>query len=745
MENGLIPMWVQRCFGGAGGQAPGQGHGWDITNGNVSAQDPASTSKGKSKQDPRIDGILQALATVGELLGQQVQQQAQQRLPIAENVAATNGNGNGDRTMHGLVEQFLKLRPPKFAGTGDPEEAESWIDELQKAFELLRCSEEDKVTLAAYQLQGNASYWWKATKEIVFPGNAAVNWNAFVEAFNGKYFSECARDRKMKEFLQLQQGNMTVDQYEARFAQLSRYAPRLIENPVDRAKRFRDGLKPDIRSQLVPLNLKDYNKLYERAQLIEKDLLERVPSARPHYSTPRMDQRLGNRPVTRGKRPFISNKKRNFQQTANVSGNTCSVCGRQHGDAPCPIRTGACFGCGQQGHMVGDCPQRRQNIPSQQRQVTASTGVQPRANNGDRPLAQGRIYALTQEDDENSNAVITSTIFLNNRAAYALIDTGATHSFVSSQFVRLAKLEMKPLKNALSVSTPMKNEVQTTLGCQGCKIIIGGLADIINLAVLAMYDFDVIIGMNWLSKQQANIDCYSKVIQFHPPDRPCYTFVGNGGGPSTSLISALEATRLLQKGCQGFLATIENTTKEDEPKLEDILVVREFPDVFTKELPGLPSKREVEFAIEVVLGIEPISKAPYRMSLTELKELKVQLQELLDKGFIRPSASPWGAPILFVKKKDGSLRLCIDYRQLNRDYDCEILYHPGKANKVVDALSRKSAIAHLMVKEWTLLEEARDLDFKLEVGHHQNLLAALRIEPDIILKIKALQQTDPEI
>ncbi|XP_056158560.1 uncharacterized protein LOC115664831 [Syzygium oleosum] len=130
--------------------------------------------------------------------------------------------------MHGLVEQFLKLRPPKFAGMGDPEEAESWIDELHKAFELLRCSEKEKVTLATYQLQGNANHWWK-----------------------------------VKEFLQLQQTNLTVDQYEVKFAQLSRYAPRLIENPVDRAKRFRDGLKLNIRSQLVALNLKDYNELYE--------------------------------------------------------------------------------------------------------------------------------------------------------------------------------------------------------------------------------------------------------------------------------------------------------------------------------------------------------------------------------------------------------------------------------------------------------------------------------------------------
>ncbi|XP_030453721.2 uncharacterized protein LOC115675261 [Syzygium oleosum] len=328
----------------------------------MSARNPTSTStsKGKSNQDPRIDGILQALATVGELLGQQ----AQQRMPNAENVAANrNGNGNGGRTMHGLVEQFLKLQPPKFIGTGDPEEAESWIDELQKAFELLRCSEEEKVTLAAYQLQGNASYWWKATKEIVFPENAAVNWNTFVEAFNGKYFSECARDRKMKEFLQLQQNNMTVDQYEARFAQLSRYALKFIEDPVERAKRFRDGLNPDIRRQLVPLNLKDYNELYERAQLVEKESLERAATAtnqgKPYHPTSQSNQHHDKRPMSGENRFSTPNKKIKNQRPISTAGDACHTCGRFHGNAPCPKQTGACFGCGQQGHRIKDCLQRQ--------------------------------------------------------------------------------------------------------------------------------------------------------------------------------------------------------------------------------------------------------------------------------------------------------------------------------------------------------------------------------------------------
>ena len=130
------------------------------------------------------------------------------------------------------------------------------------------------------------------------------------------------------------------------------------------------------------------------------------------------------------------------------------------------------------------------------------------------------------------------------------------------------------------------------------------------------------------------------------------------------MISAFRAKRLLRKGCQGYLAHVVDSRKE-VLKLDDILVVREFPNVFPEDLPGIPIDREIEFSIDLLPGTSPISKPPYWMTPTELKELKEQLQELLDKGFIRPSASPWGAPVLFVKKKDGTIRLCIDYRELN--------------------------------------------------------------------------------
>ena len=100
--------------------------------------------------------------------------------------------------------------------------------------------------------------------------------------------------------------------------------------------------------------------------------------------------------------------------------------------------------------------------------------------------------------------------------------------------------------------------------------------------------------------------------------------------------------------------------------MQDVPVVRDFKDVFPEELPGMPIDREIEFDINIMPGTQPVSKMPYRMATTELRELKTQLQDLVSKDFIRPSSSPWGAPVLFVKKKDGTLRLCIDYREMNK-------------------------------------------------------------------------------
>ena len=184
--------------------------------------------------------------------------------------------------------------------------------------------------------------------------------------------------------------------------------------------------------------------------------------------------------------------------------------------------------------------------------------------------------------------------------------------------------------------------------------------------MLGIHDFNIVLGMDWLSKHRATLDFYKKEVRLVRLEEPDVIFRGIRREIALSLINAMTASKMLRKGCQGYLAFVVDRRQEGT-QLEDIPIVKEFLDVFPDDISGLPPDRAIEFVIELIPGIEKISIPPYRMAPAELKELKAQLEELLSKGFIRPSTSPWGAPVLFVKKKDGSLRLCIDYRQLNRE------------------------------------------------------------------------------
>ena len=187
----------------------------------------------------------------------------------------------------------------------------------------------------------------------------------------------------------------------------------------------------------------------------------------------------------------------------------------------------------------------------------------------------------------------------------------------------------------------------------------------VDIIVLPFHEFDLILGMDWLSKHRAIVDCDKKTILLKCYDLSEVIVQGIRSDSVSNVISAMQARHFLIKGCEAFLALVLNP-KRGQANLEDILVIKEVPDMFPEELLGLPPEREIDLSIEVVQGITPISRATYCMAPTELKEFKTQLQELLDKGFIRPSVSPWGAPLLFVKKKDGTLRMCIDYWQINK-------------------------------------------------------------------------------
>lgn len=189
---------------------------------------------------------------------------------------------------------------------------------------------------------------------------------------------------------------------------------------------------------------------------------------------------------------------------------------------------------------------------------------------------------------------------------------------------------------------------------------------LVDLVPIPLRGNKVIIGMDWLSPNEAVIDCAHQLVRIRTPSGGELVVQGEKPQRGPAVCSTARARRYLQQGCAGYVAYVMDTQEAGKAMVGDMPVVREFTDVFPEELPGIPPERQVEFRIDLVPGAAPIAKAPYRLAPTEMQELSTQMQELLDKGFIRPSSSPWGAPILFVKKNDGSYRMCIDYRELNK-------------------------------------------------------------------------------
>ncbi|GKD74468.1 putative reverse transcriptase domain-containing protein, partial [Tanacetum coccineum] len=369
-----------------------------------------------------------------------------------------------------------------------------------------------------------------------------------------------------------------------------------------------------------------------------------------------------------------------------------------------------CHACGEKGHYKSQCS---------------------RSNNN----AHGRAYLLRDKNAHQDSNIVMGMFFLNQHLARVLFDSRADKSFVSISLASMLNISPITLDTTYDIEMADGNLVGTNTVIHGCTLILLNQPFKIDLMQIKLGSFDVVIGMDWLSKYHARIICDEKVVHI-PIDGETLIIRGDRSKTRLSLISCIKTERYISRGYQVFVAQVIGK-KSDEKRLEDKQVVREFPKVFPEYLLGLPPVHQVEFQIDLIPGAAPVARAPYRLALLEMQELSNQLQELADRDFIRPSTSPWGAPVLFVKKKDGTFRMCIDYRAILRtirlqsrfievffrripstyplikrlnmrqlrwlellaDYDCEIRYHPGKANVVADALSQKERIKPLRVRE----------------------------------------------
>ncbi|RVW22320.1 Retrovirus-related Pol polyprotein from transposon 17.6 [Vitis vinifera] len=437
----------------------------------------------------------------------------------------------------------------------------------------------------------------------------AMTWEEFERIFLGKYFGEVAKHAKRMEFEHLIQG--TIEEGE-------------------KARRFQQGLRSAIRNRLVPLAIRDYSELVKRALLVEQDI-EETNQIREQREDRKGKQRMGESSQGRSQGPQQRQRTQQSKRHSSFYAGGCTA-----GSTSVSEKFLAATSSGFPAPSVSIALLPDATItPAAQGTRTATMSSQTHSSQGSNARGRGRqaigrVFALTPTEPEEDALLVEERV-----------------------------------ENLLLIESPMSTTSRVDRICKGCVITLADRALNVDLRILDMTGYDVILGMDWLTMYRVVINCHRRRIIFCLPEGFEVCFVG---GKCVSLPFPQSDPcyqYVLRKGSINFLACLRGKEKAQKD-ITEISVVRKFQDVFPDELPGLPPHREFDFSIEVYPGTDPISVSPYRMAPLELKELETQLDELLGKGFIRPSTSPWGAPVLFVKKKDGTLRLCIDYRKLNR-------------------------------------------------------------------------------
>ncbi|GJV62559.1 putative reverse transcriptase domain-containing protein [Tanacetum coccineum] len=587
----------------------------------------------------------------------QLQAMINQGVTAALAARDTNRNTNGDdshisgvgvrRTEPTAREHtytnFLKCQPLNFKGTEGVAGLSQWFERMESVFHISNCTVENQVKFATCTLHSVALTWWNThVKTVGHDAAYGMPWKTLMKMMTDKY---CPRNEIKKleiEIWDLKVKGIDMISYTQRFQELALLCGRMFPEESDKIEKYVSGLPDMIHGSVVASKPKTMQDAVEIAtELMDKKI--RTFAERQTESKRKFEDTSRN----------TQNQQQQQQQQQDSGWPTLQdLVRRSHTGDLNPYALNAIITT--MVHVLLNATKATELAI-----WPMTVGVPPM------PTLLTTRRALGHAGITRGLNVVTGTFLLNNRYASILFDTGADRSFVSTAFSSQIDITPTTLDHYYDVELADERIIGLNTILRGCTLNILNHPFNIDLMPVELGSFDAIIGMDWLVKYQAIIVCAEKIVRI-PWGNETLTVHGDesnrGYEARLYIISYTKTQEYMLKGCPVFLANI--TTKETEDKskekrLEDVPIVRDFPDVFPEDLPGLPLTRQVEFQIDLIPGAAPIARAPYRLAPSEMKELSEQLKELSDKGFIRPSSSPWGAPILFVIKKDGSFRLCI--------------------------------------------------------------------------------------
>ncbi|XP_070004320.1 uncharacterized protein [Nicotiana sylvestris] len=526
------------------------------------------------------------------------------------------------------LDRFSKIITTTFSGTSS-EDPQDFLFSCHEILRTMGIVETNGVDFCTFRLAGSAKTWWRDYCLSRPAGSPALTWDQFAELFLEKFLPVTQREALRRQFERLHQGSMIVTQYETRFIDLARYEVVILPTERERVRRLIDGLILPIRLQMAMGVGSDisFQEAANTARQVEMALFrggsqgsDKSPrhsgggGPQQYYS----DQQTFSAPPA----PISAPPLQSFRGGHTGRQGQQSQQPRAAGDpqAAHPARGGG------RDHRGGGRDRRGGARTARGRGQPAADRPKDTVQGGG---GQPRCYALPARlEPESSDVVITGTILVCGRGASVLFDPGSTYSYVSSYFAPYLIMPSEALGIPVYLSILVGESIVVDRVHRSCVVVFDSLETRVDLLLLDMVYFDAILGMDWLSPYHAILDCHAKTVTLALPDLPRLEWRGTPGHATRSVISYVKARRMVEKGCLAYLAYVRDSSAE-VPSIDSVPIVREFPEVFPSDLPGMPPDRDIDLCIDLASGTQPNSILPYRMAPPELKELKEQLQDLL--------------------------------------------------------------------------------------------------------------------